>query len=213
MHHYPDEEKNNDHLNGITDFFNKPSTHYSLGAILVYGIFVGVLFWGAFHWAIELSNTQAFCVSCHEHRDNALPELQASRHYNNESGIRARCHDCHVPDEWAYKLGRKVYVTNELFHHLRGSISTPEKYEAKRLQMASYIWQSMKKSDSRECRNCHNFDYMDLKAQDGVAARQHRLAQEQKVTCIECHQGIAHKLPTGAPERHLLTEIPTEAKK
>ena len=53
----------------------------------------------------------------------------------------------------------------------------------------------MKASDSRECRNCHTFASMDTEKQVRPAKRRHAEAQQQGKTCIECHQGIAHKLP------------------
>lgn len=191
----------------LWQFFASPSAHYSLGAIMIYGFGAGIIFWGAFHWAVELSNTDTFCLSCHEHKEFVYPEYKTSKHFVNESGVRAICTDCHVPNEWAYKIGRKIYVLNELYYHLLGSLKTKEKFEAKRLTMASRVWDSLEKSDSRECRNCHDYSSMNTKIQDGVAARQHQLAAERGVTCISCHKGIAHTLPTGTPERKLLVDL------
>ncbi|MGL4777365.1 MAG: NapC/NirT family cytochrome c, partial [Aeromonas veronii] len=50
--------------------------------------------------------------------------------------------------------------------------------------------------DSRECRNCHNFEYMDFSLQGQRAAKMHstNLASGES-TCIDCHKGIAHQLP------------------
>ncbi len=183
-----------------------PSSHYSFGAILLYGIAVGVVFWGSFHWAIELSNTETFCISCHEHANFTLPEVQKSAHYNNIIGIRANCYDCHVPRDWVHKVATKVYVTRELFQHMAGALDTRDKYEAKRLVMATDVWRRLRESNSRECKNCHDYEAMNLRQQEGTAARQHRLAASQGIGCIDCHMGIAHKLPVGAPERHLLSE-------
>lgn len=207
MYEEPEKEKRG-LLGRFFHAFTAPSAHYSLGALLLYGFALGVVFWGSFHWAIELSNSEAFCVYCHEHSSVNLVELKQSVHYSNESGIRATCHNCHVPEEWVYKVARKIYVTNELFHHLMGSLSTPEKYEAKRLKLAEFVWDSMRRSDSRECRSCHTLEAMNLRMQEGVAARQHKLAAERGVTCIDCHKGVAHHLPAGTPERKLLTEAP-----
>ena len=54
----------------------------------------------------------------------------------------------------------------------------------------------MKATDSRECRNCHQKVWMDLSAQWGGAQRNHDIAiKNGHLTCIDCHQGIAHKLP------------------
>jgi len=186
--------------------FTRPSPYYSLGALVIYGFAAGVVFWGGIHFAMELTNTETFCVSCHEHYEFNYKEYTASKHYSNESGVRAICTDCHVPEEWAYKVMRKVFVLNELYYHAIGSLSTREKFEAKRLTMAERVWQSMEGSDSRECRNCHHYDSMNFKYQDGVAVRQHSLAKERGVTCIVCHRGLVHHIPSGAPERVLLSE-------
>jgi nitrate/TMAO reductase-like tetraheme cytochrome c subunit len=79
-----------------------------------------------------------------------------------------------------------------------GSINTPEKYEAKRLELAQRVWDDMEKSDSRECRNCHSFEFMDFSKQGEDAAETHPEAIVGDMTCIECHRGVAHKLPEGA---------------
>ena len=176
---------------------SRPSVRFSAGALVVGGIVVGVLGWGAFNWSMELSNTESFCVSCHEMRDTVYKELKETVHFTNRTGVRATCSDCHVPKEWAHKLVRKVRATNELFHKVMGTIDTPEKFETQRLALATHVWDSMQASDSRECRNCHSKDSMDASKQSRPAQRMHRLAAERKQTCIACHQGVAHNLPAG----------------
>ena len=51
-------------------------------------------------------------------------------------------------------------------------------------------------NDSLECRNCHQYDSMDLTRQSPRAGQIHQqyLGTGQK-TCIDCHKGIAHHLP------------------
>ena len=80
-------------------------------------------------------------------------------------------------------------------------------YNAKRAELAQHEWDRMKKNDSKECRNCHRYDYMDFTEQGNRAAREHPKAFEAGKTCIDCHKGIAHKLPQieqhiGAPKEH-----------
>lgn len=75
-----------------------------------------------------------------------------------------------------------------------------EKFEAKRLELATHEWDRMKKSDSRECRNCHSFDGMDTEKQKNRASKMHKIAQSDNKTCIDCHKGIAHKKPKNMPE-------------
>ncbi|MBL8673089.1 MAG: NapC/NirT family cytochrome c [Alphaproteobacteria bacterium] len=179
-------------------WFWSPSSRYALGVLVVVGGALGVIGWGSFNWAMELTNTETFCVTCHEMSANVYREYKGTIHDSNASGVRATCPDCHVPKEWVHKVARKIQATNELWHHALGSIDTREKFEAKRLQLATNVWRAMKSTDSRECRNCHNFDSMDFTQQRSRARNRHQQAADEGKTCIDCHKGIAHKLPAGA---------------
>jgi len=173
----------------------RPSARYSLGAVLVVGFVSGIIFWGGFNTAMEMTNTEQFCISCHEMEDNVYQEYKETIHYSNRTGIRATCPDCHVPKEWVHKVVRKIQASNELWHKALGTINTREKFEAKRLQLAQNVWRAMKKTDSRECRNCHDYDSMDFVEQGRRAVKQHSEGLDAGKTCIDCHQGIAHELP------------------
>lgn len=181
----------------IWKWFWSPARSISLGVLVIVGFGGGIISWGGFNWAMELSNEEAFCISCHEMRDNVLPELKRTVHYLNRTGVRATCSDCHVPREWAHKLVRKVLATNELYHKIVGTISTPEKFEDHRMVLAQKVWSSMKATDSRECRNCHDEVSMDVAKLSFGAQRAHAFSLEKGLTCIDCHQGIAHELPLG----------------
>ena len=163
----------------------------SLGAALFFMI-VGVIFWGSFNTAMEVTNTLDFCISCHEMEENVFREYQKTIHYTNRSGVRATCSDCHVPRPWIHKVIRKIEASNEVFHKILGTIDTPEKFDAKRLHLAKNVWRAMKSTDSRECRNCHNFDSMKPEDQKKRSRKQHAAAMEDGNTCIDCHKGIAH---------------------
>ncbi len=173
----------------------KPSVHYSLGILLLVGFVAGILFWGGFNWAMEMTNNEQFCISCHEMEENVYEEYKDTVHYSNRTGVRATCPDCHVPREWVHKVVRKIQATNELYHKVMGTIDTPEKFEAKRLELAKHVWASMKRTDSRECRNCHDYESMDYTEQGRRAVAQHSNGFDEGKTCIDCHKGIAHSLP------------------
>ena len=153
----------------------------------------GIVFWGGFNTAMEATNTLPFCTSCHEMRDTVFQEYRTTIHYHNRTGVRAVCSDCHVPDPWVHKFVRKIKASNELLHKVLGTIDTPEKFEARRLHLARNVWRTMKETDSRECRNCHNFQSMAPEFQRPRARQQHLNAIESGQTCIDCHKGIAHK--------------------
>ncbi len=184
----------------LWDFIRKPTATVPLGVLLVGGFAAGIVFWGGFNTAMEMTNREEFCVTCHEMRDNVAVEYAGTIHDANASGVRATCPDCHVPKEYIPKMIRKVQASMELYHHFMGDLDTPEKFEEKRLQLAQNVWNTMKKTDSRECRNCHSFKGMDLTQQEKRGFNMHLKAQEEGKTCIDCHKGIAHDLPRGANE-------------
>ncbi|HEY8509575.1 MAG TPA: cytochrome c3 family protein [Steroidobacteraceae bacterium] len=183
--------------------FRSPSRHLSLGTLTLGGFVGGVLFWGGFNTALEATNTEKFCVSCHEMRDNVFEELKSTIHYTNRSGVRATCPDCHVPHDWTDKIARKMQASKEVWGKIFGTINTREKFLNQRLTLAEHEWARLKANDSLECRNCHNFAYMDLTRQSTRAATIHeRWLLSGEKTCIDCHKGIAHKLPdmAGVPQ-------------
>jgi len=189
------EDKTCGRICGLWRALWRPSVKYSLATLLVVGFVSGIIFWGGFNTAMEMTNNEAFCISCHEMEDNVFREYQNTIHYSNRTGVRATCPDCHVPKAWHHKVVRKIQASNELFHKVMGSIDTREKFEAKRLKLAKHVWEVMKKTDSRECRNCHNYDSMDFTEQGRRAVAQHSVGLEEGKTCIDCHKGIAHQLP------------------
>ena len=181
----------------LWNWFWSPTSRFAWGAILILGGIGGIIFWGGFNTFMEYTNTLEFCTSCHEMSSKPYEEYKKTAHYQNASGVRAICSDCHVPKEWTAKLIRKVQATNELYHKLIGSIDTPEKFEAKRLTLAEHVWASMKATDSRECRNCHSYEAMDFHKQSRRGAKKMQEGLEEGKTCIDCHKGIVHKLPKG----------------
>ena len=90
---------------------------------------------------------------------------------------------------------RKIKASTEVYHKLMGTIATQEKFDDKKLVLAERVWASMEASDSRECRNCHSYEAMQFDKQGERAAEKMEHAMEKGKTCIECHKGIAHKLP------------------
>ena len=180
-----------------------PSRHYSLGFLTVAGFIAGILFWGGFNTALGATNTETFCTSCHELQDNVFEELKTTIHYSNRSGGRAACPDCHVPHNWPDKIARKMQASKEVWAKIFGTTNTREKFLDERLILATHEWNRLKANDSLECRNCHDYDSMDLTRQGSRAAQVHKLwLGTGKKTCIDCHKGVAHRLPdmTGVPQ-------------
>jgi cytochrome c-type protein NapC len=177
-------------------FINQPSAYLSLGLLTAGGFIAGLVFWGGFNTALEATNTETFCISCHEMEDNVYQEMKSTIHFSNRSGVRATCPDCHVPHEWTDKIARKMQASKEVWGKIFRTIDTRDKFLDKRLELAQHEWARLKANDSLECRNCHDFEYMDFTRQSKRAAQTHaRALGVEGMTCIDCHKGIAHRLP------------------
>ena len=191
------------------------------GAVIFF--VVGIIFWGGFNTAMEATNTTEFCIGCHEMEANVYQEYTPTIHFTNRTGVRAGCPDCHVPRPWIHKVVRKIQASREVFFWLTGKIDTKEKFEEHRFDLAQNVWKAMKDTDSRECRNCHNFESMNPEFQKPRARKQHLNAFETGQTCIDCHKGIAHHDVRGklsdealekleAPNPKYIREVPKEYK-
>lgn len=184
-------ERNEGHYMSIGSDFK----YWAVRLILLSPLFfLGILFSLGFAEGLHYTNTTEFCTSCHTMQWN-LEEYKKTVHYQNASGVRATCADCHVPKAFIPKMIAKVMAAKDVFHHLIGTIDTKEKFDAYRWTMANRVWAKMKATDSRECRTCHAWESMDLSEQDRLARQKHGRAPEEGKTCIDCHHGIAHEEP------------------
>lgn len=177
----------------------RPSARLAAGSLLAVGFVAAIVVTAGFTSFVGYTNTLDFCTSCHEMRAFVFEEYRQSPHYRNSSGVRTACADCHVPHAFLPKMARKIRATFvEVPSHFRGTLATREKFEANRERLAQSVWAGMKASGSRECRNCHDLQSMTLSEQKPRARNQHADALSSGETCIDCHKGIAHKLPARA---------------
>ena len=182
-------------LKSIWSVLRTPSAKYSILTIFSVSFFAGIIFWGGFNTGMEMTNSLEFCITCHEMRDTVYQEYKETIHYSNRTGVHAICSDCHVPKDWVHKIIRKSQASLEVWGKITGSIDTKEKFEAKRMELATHEWKRMAASNSRECRNCHSFEAMSGELQKQTPYKKHMKAKEEGKTCIDCHKGIAHQLP------------------
>ena len=176
----------------IRQFLISPSARYSVFLLVITGIVIGGLSVVGTIVTMNVTGSNRFCQVCHE-MNVAVSEYQSSIHYANASGIQASCADCHLTHKYPAKLFAKASKIKDLWHHLLGSIDTPEKYEKKRLIMARIEWSHLQESDSETCRYCHVLENM---TNQGLHAQHaHSRATHHNITCIACHIGVAHKLP------------------
>ncbi len=159
--------------------------------VLLVGIVVGILLLLGFDATMKATSTEQFCISCHEMQAFPYQESLDKPHASNHAGVGVTCGDCHIPKAFVPKMKRKIIAAREVWHHMLGTLDTPEKYEARREQMAKTVWQGMEEDDSASCRNCHTPSRMS----DDSMRLMHESALSAGSTCIDCHKGIAHTLP------------------
>jgi cytochrome c-type protein NapC len=170
----------------------------TLGAgVLLLTILVGGVMLTAGAAGLAWTNTEQFCIGCHEMKNNVYAEFKGTIHDVNRSGVRAICSNCHVPHEPWPLVKRKMRASFELWGHFTGVIDTKEKYEKERYRMAVHEWKRMKANGGQECKNCHSFESMDPEKQSETARDMHTKAKAAGTLCIDCHFGIAHKEPDG----------------
>ena len=172
--------------------------------LVVAGLVFSAMLMTAGAAALAWTNTEEFCIGCHEMKNNVYAEYKGTIHDQNRTGVRAICPDCHVPRQPGPMIMRKMQASMELYgHFISKSISTKEKFEARRYELATHVWKRMKETDSLECRNCHNTDKMSHELQSAKAQARHAKAVTENLTCIDCHFGIAHKEPEGPGPREM----------
>ena len=178
--------------------WSKPTTKWllgiPLGGFVAFGL--GMVALGSANFIMHETSSNEFCFGCHSHEVNIRPEYEASSHFMNTSGVRASCSDCHLPhDNWFELTWTKAVVSLDIIPEMMGKLSTPEKYEAHRAEMAESVWRQFRDNDSKFCRSCHSLEAMDLASQERRTARRHSQAEERGQTCVQCHYGIVHKEP------------------
>lgn len=182
-------------LKKLLEFLLHPTARYSVLAVLGVGLAAGIVSVVAFEITMTATNTEQFCTSCHEMRDNPGMLLKGTTHFKNKSGVRPTCSDCHVPREFVPKMIRKIEASREVWGKITGIIDTPEKYAAHAPKMKEREINRLKANDSQECRNCHDVNQMLFSVQTAKAQEYHQAVENQGKTCIDCHAGLTHTPP------------------
>ena len=182
-------------LAGYWRVLRRPSVHFSLGFLTLGGFIAGIVFWGGFNTALGRPTP----------RPSAFPATRCATTCSSNSGhhplqqpFRSPRHLSRLPR--ATQVDRQDRAQDaglkEVWGKIFGTINTREKFLDHRRELAEHEWARLKANDSLECRNCHNFEFMDFTRQSVRARQMHSTALASgEATCIDCHKGIAHHLP------------------
>lgn len=140
----------------------------------------------------------ALCNYCHLPWEfNSDVRLTATRPHQAEHGqeqSQARCVDCHLPEGWwnaTYAYTHFLSIT-DLFGHFRDrEAERAGDWIPPRAATAYRVRDRMFEYDSITCRTCHIEAEIKPERKRGINA--HKLALEEKKTCIECHNNLVHR--------------------
>jgi len=185
----------------IARFFRwlfSPSARWSVFVLLLAGLVLGAVGVIGTQVAVAVTGSNEFCGNaCHSHTKFVYPEYKASVHGSNRTGVKAGCSDCHIPHSYPAKLFYKAKAgIRDGIAEMQGTISTKEKFEAKRWELANHVWEEMRANNSANCRTCHTPEAMNTAKQSEDAVKQHKKFASGKATCIDCHTGVAHAEPS-----------------
>ena len=165
-------------------------------SLLVLGIVVGAVGVIGTQVGVAVTGTNAFCGGACHSMQWVAKEYEASVHHVNRTGVTAGCHDCHIPHNYPELLWYKAKAgTKDIIGEMTGVISTEEKFNKERARMAKEVEEEYKANNSARCRVCHMFTKEVVAKQKEEVRPMHEQVLAGTATCIDCHQGIAHKTP------------------
>jgi len=171
--------------------------------LILTGIIIGILLTLGGKSAIRHTSTNEYCMSCHIHVDADQAWFKSS-HYQNESGVRIGCVDCHLPPEGSFKhLSTKVRTgLHDLYaYHFKDSASF--NWESK-----SQLEHAVKIVFNESCIKCHQNLFPKGLSNDGGTAHLYyeQKAEALNLQCINCHLNVGHYNPDYQHSR--MTGIP-----
>jgi nitrate/TMAO reductase-like tetraheme cytochrome c subunit len=174
----------------------RPSTRWPVLALLIAGLVIGAGVVIGTQVMVTVTGTDEFCGGACHSMQWVAKEHKQSVHVANRTGVRAGCHDCHIPHDYPEVLWYKTKAgIRDVIQEARSVIDTEEKFNKERLRLAQSVWSEYKRNDSKPCQYCHVFDAQILSRQKELVRPMHEQVLTKGATCIDCHKGVAHTAP------------------
>ena len=159
-----------------------------LWAIL--GMVVGVAIMMTIDAVYSATSTNESCMSCHFH-ETADQNYKMGLHYNNDSGVKTDCAQCHLPshdNHFEYFFTKAWIGIKDIWSYLfkdKESIDWDSKRE---LDYATGIVYNA------NCRACHVNLYPSSLTDEGITSHLYYDENEEKLNlqCISCHLNAGH---------------------
>jgi formylglycine-generating enzyme required for sulfatase activity len=152
----------------------------------------------------EYTSTDESCAACHVH-PHVFDSWKLSTHYDNKTGIKVHCVECHLPPKGQGYMKEKIRLgANDIYGFLFKD-SADFNWE-----MKSELEHAVKYIPNESCKHCHQNLFPKNVSDKGIAAHLYYEENEKKLDlqCISCHLDVGHHNPkykhsqmTGLPDR------------
>lgn len=171
-------------LRKVLNYFKK-----NLLLVLFVGFVVGLLATIYTNKALEYTSTNESCNMCHVH-PHVFDSWRLSTHYDNPSGFRANCVDCHLPPKGQGYLPEKLKAAARDIYGYVFKDSADYNWEQK--STLEYAQHHVFKVS---CLNCHHNLFPLTLTKEGQDAHLYYTQHEEDLRCINCHLHVGHYDP------------------
>ena len=169
-------------ISRLKDLWNNRRMALLIGAPVALVLLLGITY-----ASVELTSTEAFCLSCHEMRP-AYDSYVQSTHYTTHTGNVATCRDCHVPP-WTDPIGvlwsKTYHGVKDVYRHYADGEDTLSVgyYERMRYHAPDGMYNS-------SCLACHKS--VADEEYEGYVNIHAGVLETGNVKCADCHKGLVH---------------------
>ena len=175
-------------LMGLKSFFKNTTTFFSkrLKWLIGFGLLIGFLLTLLGNMVINITSSDAYCMSCHAH-PHAEQLWRLSTHYDNRSGVFIHCVECHLPPKGQGHLKAKIkHGSHDVWAQLTKDIETINWEEKSRLENAVHY------TYREGCIHCHENLFPTTLSKKGDDAHLYYTQHEDELRCINCHLHVGH---------------------
>lgn len=157
--------------------------------VLFLGFMLGLVIAIYSHKALEYTSTNESCEWCHVH-PHVFDSWKLSTHYDNPSGFRVGCVECHLPPKGEGYLKEKAIAGFRDVYGLVFKDSADYNWE-----MKSTLEGAQRHVFKSSCLHCHENLFPLTLTKEGQDAHLYYSQNEEELRCINCHLNVGHYDP------------------
>ena len=160
---------------------------------LIIGLILGLCIAVSLYQTSVYFSTDKSCMMCHVH-PHVENSWKLSSHYNNRSGTKVHCVDCHLPPKnntWDHYTAKLNLGIRDFWAYLTKDSAD---FEWDKL---SEVENAIKYIPNESCKECHHNLFPEKISDDGITAHLYYEENEKKLDlqCISCHLDVGHYNP------------------